>query len=164
MLLKEQQLRAATADPWISNPALNSSPDSSYQNSLSSDLMPTSNKSNSFAGIVSKNVPVDESKTSKPFDAVQLEQPSCNENKQVFKSRKDIKSTESGEPDLEKLDSDENGAFGDILGGLGDGNDDDLLKSLTAEIGDDFNILEYADPALDELASNPNLLNKLDFE
>uniref|UniRef100_A0A0A1WV58 Histone-lysine N-methyltransferase MLL3 n=1 Tax=Zeugodacus cucurbitae TaxID=28588 RepID=A0A0A1WV58_ZEUCU len=164
LLLKEQQLRSTITDPWISNSAPNNSPSSLYQHSLSSDLMSTSNKSNSIASIESKSVPVDESKICKPFETVQLEQNSCNENKHGFKSRKDIKSTESGEPELEKLDSDENGAFGDILGGLGDGNDDDLLKSLTAEIGDDFNILEYADPALDELASNPNLLNKLDFE
>jgi len=45
------------------------------------------------------------------------------------------------------------------LGGFGEGDDDDLLKSLTSEIGDDFNILEYADPELDV-----NVLNTLDFE
>ncbi|KAL7737445.1 hypothetical protein ACLKA6_007587 [Drosophila palustris] len=53
----------------------------------------------------------------------------------------------------------ENVGFGDILGGFGEGDDDDLLKSLTSEIGDDFNILEYADPELDV-----NVLNTLDFE
>ncbi|XP_062135907.1 histone-lysine N-methyltransferase 2C [Drosophila sulfurigaster albostrigata] len=53
----------------------------------------------------------------------------------------------------------ENVGFGDILGGFGEGDDDDLLKSLTSEIGEDFNILEYADPELDV-----NVLNTLDFE
>nr|XP_016940644.1 histone-lysine N-methyltransferase 2C [Drosophila suzukii] len=49
--------------------------------------------------------------------------------------------------------------FSDLLGGLGEGDDDDLLKSLTSEMGDDFNILEYADPELDV-----NVLNSLDFD
>ncbi|XP_075153857.1 lost PHDs of trr isoform X2 [Haematobia irritans] len=64
----------------------------------------------------------------------------------------------------EKLETDENAGFGDILGGFGEGDDDDILKSLTAEIGDDFNILEYADPELDEINGSQNLLNKLDFD
>jgi len=56
--------------------------------------------------------------------------------------------------ELEKLEQEDNGGMdevggvGDLLGGLGD-DDDDLLNSLTAEMGDDFNILEYADPELD---------------
>ncbi|EDV36256.1 uncharacterized protein Dana_GF12873 [Drosophila ananassae] len=53
----------------------------------------------------------------------------------------------------------ENVGFSDLLGGLGEGDDDDLLKSLTSEMGDDFNILEYADPELDV-----NVLNSLDFD
>ncbi|KAH8237068.1 hypothetical protein KR038_003829 [Drosophila bunnanda] len=53
----------------------------------------------------------------------------------------------------------ENVGFSDLLGGLGEGDDDDLLKSLTSEMGDDFNILEYADPDLDV-----NVLNSLDFD
>jgi len=53
----------------------------------------------------------------------------------------------------------ENLGFSDLLGGLGEGDDDDLLKSLTSEMGDDFNILEYADPELDV-----NVLNSLDFD
>ncbi|XP_017045294.1 histone-lysine N-methyltransferase 2C isoform X2 [Drosophila ficusphila] len=52
----------------------------------------------------------------------------------------------------------ENVGFSDLLG-LGEGDDDDLLKSLTSDIGDDFNILEYADPELDV-----NVLNSLDFD
>lgn len=64
----------------------------------------------------------------------------------------------------DKLEPDENAGFGDILGGFGEGDDDDILKSLTAEIGDDFNILEYADPELDEINGSQNLLNKLDFD
>ncbi|XP_058977242.1 histone-lysine N-methyltransferase 2C isoform X2 [Musca domestica] len=65
---------------------------------------------------------------------------------------------------VDKLEADETGAFGDILGGFGEGDDDEILKSLTAEIGDDFNILEYADPELDEINGSQNLLNKLDFD
>ncbi|XP_053962744.1 histone-lysine N-methyltransferase 2C [Anastrepha ludens] len=162
LLLKEQHLRTTNTDPWISNPINTNSSNSLYQHSLTSDLMSSSNKLNSFTNIESKNEIVEGSKNVQPLEVVQLEQANGNENKQIFKSRKDIKPTDCADSELEKLDSDENGAFGDIFGGLGDGNDDDLLKSLTAE--DDFNILEYADPALDELASNPNLLNKLDFE
>ncbi|XP_037946845.1 histone-lysine N-methyltransferase 2C [Teleopsis dalmanni] len=66
--------------------------------------------------------------------------------------------------ELERIDPDENVGLGDILGGFGEGDDDDLLKSLTTEIGDDFNILEYADPELDELSTNQNILNKLDLD
>uniref|UniRef100_A0A1A9UJ12 Histone-lysine N-methyltransferase n=1 Tax=Glossina austeni TaxID=7395 RepID=A0A1A9UJ12_GLOAU len=65
---------------------------------------------------------------------------------------------------IDKLESDENAGLGDILGGFGEGDDDEILKSLTAEIGDDFNILEYADPELDELNGSQNLLSKLDFD
>ncbi|XP_004534774.1 histone-lysine N-methyltransferase 2C [Ceratitis capitata] len=165
LLLKEQQLRTTTTDPWISNPVSMDSPNSFYQHSLTNELLPRSSKPALFTNIGNKHGWVEESKTSQPLESVQLEQQTvCNENKQVSKGRKDMKASDSGDSELEKMDADENGAFGDILGGLGDGNDDDLLKSLTAEIGDDFNILAYADPALDELASNPNLLNKLDFE
>lgn len=69
--------------------------------------------------------------------------------------------------ELEKLEQDENvgmDGVGDILGGLGD-DDDDLLDSLTAEMGADFNILEYADP---ELATTDdektNLLDSLELD
>lgn len=77
------------------------------------------------------------------------------------------KLTDSKDPmtsGVEKLEADENAGLGDILGGFADGDDDDILKSLTAEIGDDFNILEYADPELDEFNGSQNLLNKLDFD
>lgn len=46
---------------------------------------------------------------------------------------------------------------GDILGGLGD-DDDELL----AEMGADFNILEYADPELEALTGGKT--NILDME
>ncbi|XP_061398220.1 histone-lysine N-methyltransferase 2C [Musca vetustissima] len=90
--------------------------------------------------------------------------------------RNDIFLTDKNWPGVSKLgdpkdnvadklvENDEAGAFGDILGGFGEGDDDDILKSLTAEIGDDFNILEYADPELDEINGSQNLLNKLDFD
>jgi histone-lysine N-methyltransferase MLL3 len=53
---------------------------------------------------------------------------------------------------------------GDILGGLGD-DDDDLLDSLTAEMGADFNILEYADPELDTTDDEKtNLLDSLELD
>lgn len=77
------------------------------------------------------------------------------------------KLTDSKDPmtsGVEKLEADENAGLGDILGGFADGDDDDILKSLTAEIGDDFNILEYADPELDEFNGSQTLLNKLDFD
>lgn len=67
--------------------------------------------------------------------------------------------------ELEKLEQDENVAMdgvGDILGGLGD-DDDDLLNSLTAEMGDDFNILEYADPEL-ETDEKSTLLDSLEMD
>lgn len=74
------------------------------------------------------------------------------------KNQLDIKISESQEVMSSTAVELENG-FGDILGGFGEGDDDDLLKSLTSEIGDDFNILEYADPELDV-----NVLNTLDFD
>ncbi|XP_055848634.1 histone-lysine N-methyltransferase 2C isoform X2 [Episyrphus balteatus] len=70
--------------------------------------------------------------------------------------------------DLDKLPSYDHAIeeVGDILKGIEDGDDDDdeLLKSLTAEMGDDFNILEYGDPELDELSSDQSILNKLVFD
>lgn len=67
--------------------------------------------------------------------------------------------------ELEKLEQ-ENGmveveGVGDILGGLAD-DDDELL----AEMGNDFNILEYADPELDALTGGEktNILDSLDLE
>lgn len=75
------------------------------------------------------------------------------------KNHLDMKIAESQEVMSSSAVELENVGFGDILGGFGEGDDDDLLKSLTSEIGDDFNILEYADPELDV-----NVLNTLDFE
>lgn len=69
--------------------------------------------------------------------------------------------------ELEKLEQDDNvgmDGVGDILGGLGD-DDDDLLDSLTAEMGADFNILEYADPELDTTDDEKtNLLDSLELD
>ncbi|XP_017125368.1 histone-lysine N-methyltransferase 2C [Drosophila elegans] len=70
----------------------------------------------------------------------------------------DVKMTEPQEATPSAVEL-ENVGFSDLLGGLGEGDDDDLLKSLTSEMGDDFNILEYADPELDV-----NVLNSLDFD
>lgn len=62
--------------------------------------------------------------------------------------------------DLEKLEE-----VGDILGDLGEDDDDEFLKSFTADMGVDFNILEYADPELDALDEDQsNLLDSLDFD
>jgi len=47
----------------------------------------------------------------------------------------------------------------EILGGLGD-DDDELL----AEMGADFNILEYADPELEALAGEKTNILDLDLE
>lgn len=81
----------------------------------------------------------------------------------------DSGSTEQEIPDnvtaeLEKLEE-ESGTMAelqgvsDILGGLGD-DDDDIL----AEMGEHFNILEYADPELDSLTGEKtNILDSLDL-
>lgn len=68
--------------------------------------------------------------------------------------------------ELEKLEQENGGmveveGVGDILGGLAD-DDDDIL----AEMGADFNILEYADPELDALTGGEktNILDSLDLE
>lgn len=68
--------------------------------------------------------------------------------------------------ELEKLEQEGGGmveveGVGDILGGLGE-DDDELL----AEMGADFNILEYADPELDALTGGEktNILDSLDLE
>lgn len=69
--------------------------------------------------------------------------------------------------ELDKLE-DENagiGEVGDILGDLGEDDDDEFLKSFTADMGVDFNILEYADPELDlNEGDQSNLLDSLDFD
>lgn len=72
--------------------------------------------------------------------------------------------------ELEKLEDEhavmgEVEGVGDILGDLGEDDDDELFNSLTAEMGADFNILEYADPELDTLndGEKANLLDSLDF-
>lgn len=72
--------------------------------------------------------------------------------------------------ELEKLEQEDNTGMGevegvgDILGGLGD-DDDELLDSLTAEMGADFNILEYADPELDTTdGEKSNLLDSLELD
>jgi hypothetical protein len=73
---------------------------------------------------------------------------------------------ESVTAELEKLEQDENVGMdnvGDILGGLGD-DDDDLLNSLTADMGDTFNILEYADPELDTTDEKSALLDSLEMD
>lgn len=59
--------------------------------------------------------------------------------------------------DLEKLE------VGDILGDLGEDDEDDFLKSITDDMGLDFNILEYADPDLDPL-DETDQSNLLDFD
>ena len=69
------------------------------------------------------------------------------------------KETEKSEPEESAVINE----VGDILGGLD--NDDDLLHSLTYDMTEHFNILEYADPALDVLNDdNQHLFDKLDFD
>lgn len=62
--------------------------------------------------------------------------------------------------DLEKLEE----VGDDLLGDLGEDDEDEFLKSFTAEM--DFNILEYADPELDALneADQSNLLDSFVFD
>lgn len=73
--------------------------------------------------------------------------------------------------ELEKLEDENAGigeveGVGDLLGDLGEDDDDELFKSFTADMGVDFNILEYADPELDALdeGDQSNLLDSLDFD
>ncbi|VVD00695.1 unnamed protein product [Leptidea sinapis] len=72
---------------------------------------------------------------------------SSNETKQ--EGNTDQGSDEMDIGDMDKLEQD-SGNIGevDILTGLGAEDDEQLLESLTAEIGEQFNILEYADPEL----------------
>lgn len=72
--------------------------------------------------------------------------------------------------EIEKLEQEQDEALpgeevGDILGKLGD-DDDELLTSLTAEMGDEFNLLEYADPELDtnESGEKTNLFDSLELD
>lgn len=69
--------------------------------------------------------------------------------------------TKLNHADLEKLEE-----VGDILGDLGEDDDDEFLKSFTADMGVDFNILEYAESEFDALdeAEQSNLLDSLDFD
>lgn len=99
-------------------------------------------------------------------------QAGVNDNIQVPTTQSGNPTDAEGIPDsvtaeLEKLEQDENvgmDGVGDILGGLGD-DDDDLLDSLTAEMGADFNILEYADPELDTTDDEKtNLLDSLELD
>ncbi|CAK1598526.1 unnamed protein product [Parnassius mnemosyne] len=65
--------------------------------------------------------------------------------------------------DMDKLEQDA-GNIGevDILTGLGGEDDEALLESLTAEMGEQFNILEYADPELAAL-NDAHLLDGLEL-
>ncbi|XP_063824510.1 histone-lysine N-methyltransferase 2C-like [Ostrinia nubilalis] len=66
--------------------------------------------------------------------------------------------------DMDKLEQD-TGNIGevDILTGLGGEDDEELLESLTAEIGEQFNILEYADPELAALNDAEHILDGLEL-
>uniref|UniRef100_A0A182MF99 Histone-lysine N-methyltransferase n=1 Tax=Anopheles culicifacies TaxID=139723 RepID=A0A182MF99_9DIPT len=72
--------------------------------------------------------------------------------------------------ELEKLEQEDNTGMGEVEGVgdlLGELDDDDaeLLDSLTAEMGEDFNILEYADPELDTTdGEKSNLLDSLELD
>lgn len=47
--------------------------------------------------------------------------------------------------------------------GLGGEDDEELLESLTAEIGEEFNILEYADPELAAFNDAGHILDGLEL-
>ncbi|XP_072939829.1 uncharacterized protein [Epargyreus clarus] len=65
--------------------------------------------------------------------------------------------------DMDKLEQD-SGNIGEVdILGLGGEDDDELLQSLTAEIGEQFNILEYADPELAALNDAEHLLDGLEL-
>lgn len=52
---------------------------------------------------------------------------------------------------------------GDILTGLSGEDDEELLESLTAEMGEQFNILEFADPELAALNDAEHILDGLEL-
>lgn len=128
------------------------------QNNFMSTLNQTIQQTQSSMDSISK-----EFDSNKSDPALQL-----SERNDIFLTDKNwpsvSKLTDSKDPiasSVEKLEADENAGLGDILGGFADGDDDDILESLTA---DDFNILEYGDPELDEFNGSQNLLNKLDLD
>lgn len=53
---------------------------------------------------------------------------------------------------------------GDILRGLGGEDDEELLESLKAEIGEQFNILEFDDPELAALDDAEHILDGLELD
>ncbi|CAB3239125.1 unnamed protein product [Arctia plantaginis] len=67
--------------------------------------------------------------------------------------------------DMDKLEQDSAniGEVGDILTGLGGEDDEELFETLTAEIGEQFNILEYADPELAALNDAEHILDGLEL-
>ncbi|XP_026321911.1 uncharacterized protein LOC113231673 isoform X2 [Hyposmocoma kahamanoa] len=67
--------------------------------------------------------------------------------------------------DMDKLEQDPGniGEVGDILTGLGGEDDEELLESLTAEMGEQFNILEFADPELAALNDAEHILDGLEL-
>ncbi|XP_068631112.1 histone-lysine N-methyltransferase 2C-like isoform X2 [Battus philenor] len=83
------------------------------------------------------------------------------DNKQDAASEQGTDEMDMG--DMDKLEQDA-GNIGevDILTGLGGEDDEALLESLTAEMGEQFNILEYADPELAAL-NDAHLLDGLEL-
>ncbi|GBP54292.1 hypothetical protein EVAR_32639_1 [Eumeta japonica] len=66
--------------------------------------------------------------------------------------------------DMDKLEQDTgNIAEVDIPTGLGGDDDEELLESLTAEIGEEFNILSYADPELSSFNDAEHILDGLEL-
>ncbi|KAL0832574.1 hypothetical protein ABMA28_000774 [Loxostege sticticalis] len=91
-----------------------------------------------------------------------MSQQGGGENKQ--ESNQDQGNDEMDMGDMDKLEQD-TGNIGevDILTGLGGEDDEELLESLTAEIGEQFNILEYADPELAALNDAEHILDGLEL-
>lgn len=146
------------------------------QRSVSSGQSQQAQQTNKSAVISVQNIPIVSSANENVgpnVNSQQVVQQSVSINTNSSEHQKTNQTTHTEQPqmienfgnphahELEKLE------VGDILGDLGDEDDDDeLLKSFTADMGVDFNILEYADPELDALdeADQSNLLDSFDFD
>lgn len=143
------------------------------QQQVQPGMMPANNANNMNQNmIMTQRIVVQNQNMQHNIQSGQMNQPQNTPNDVNVPSTVQQQPTDAeGIPDsvtaeLEKLEQDENvgmDGVGDILGGLGD-DDDDLLDSLTAEMGADFNILEYGDPELDTTDEKSTLLDSLEMD
>ncbi|KAF9417773.1 hypothetical protein HW555_005187 [Spodoptera exigua] len=86
-----------------------------------------------------------------------------NDNKQESNQEQGTDEMDMGDMDKLEQDGSNIGEVGDILTGLGGEDDEELFETLTAEIGEQFNILEYADPELAALNDAEHILDGLEL-